>query len=170
MYVPISIELTKLSRAYMAYRLALALNENEMEAKAGFSEAILAYALVIDDLFSRGAGAFLTTELETKVLEFGSFLGESGVATEVARRVIVEYGISLFGMNTFAMKNMKVSGNKADFWQGKFGFSKFGVSVKFDGEMVLAAPTESMDFEETFSYYNSVLNLLIKEVTLGSRP
>ena len=169
-YVPISIELTKLSRSYLSYRTALARDGSEQEARAQFSEAVLVYAQTIDSLFSKGAGAFLTTELESKLLEFGSFVGESGVAEEVARRVIVEYGISIFGMNTFAMKNMKISGDKANFWQGKFGFSQFGVSVKFDGEMILAAPIDSKDFEETFSYYMSVLNLLIKEVTLGSRP
>ena len=169
-YVPISIELTKLQRAYFNFRSNLALGMSEIEARDEFSIASLTYAQKIDELFSKGAGAFLTTELESKLLEFGSFMGQSGIANEVARRVVVEYGISLFGMSTYNMKDIKISGNKANFWQGKFGFSQFGVSVKFDGEMILAAPIGSSEFEETFSYYISVLMLLIKEVTLGARP
>ena len=72
-------------------------------------------------------------------------------------------------LNMEHMKDIKISGSKASFWQGKFGFSQFGVIVKFDGEMILAAPIGSSDFEETFSYCISVLMLLIKEVTLGAR-
>jgi hypothetical protein len=169
-YVPISVELANLQRAYFTFRGSLALGRIELEAMEAFSEATLVYTQKIDELFAKGAGAFLTTELESKLLEFGSFIGQSGLAKEVLRKVVVEYGISLFGMNTYHMQDIKVSGSKADFWQGKFGFSQLGVSVKFNGELILAAPMNSRDFEETFSYYISVLMLLIKEVTLGTRP
>ena len=164
------MELTKLSQAYLAYRKSIAFGTPEIEANSEFGRHILSYVESIDGLFTRGAGAFLTTELESKILEFDSFIAESIGTSDVISRVVVQYGISLFRMNSYARKGFKISGKAAKFWQGKFGFSQFGVSIKFDGEMVLAAPLSSKEFDEAFSFYMSILNLLIKEVTLGSMP
>ena len=145
-YIPISIEQSKLSRAYFSYRKSLAAGDDDNLSKNQFIEDISSYSQSIDLLISRGAGAFLTTELENKLLEFGSFFAESALTSESIRKVIVEYGISFLGSNT--SRETRISGKAATFWQGKFGFSQFGVSVRFNGNMLLAASLESDDFDD----------------------
>ena len=167
-YVPLSMAVTSISREYLKFRKTITGESSDDNAKTQFREHITLFIDSIDDLLSRGASSFLTTDLENILLSFRSFIEESHSASQPLSRVIVTYGIKLFGTSQEVSKTVKVSGRKAEFWQGNFGFSQFGIIMKFKGDQILAAPLESDMFEEKFMHDTNLLNLLIKEVTLGS--
>ncbi len=167
-YVPLSMAITNLSREYLKFRKTITNESAEEIHKDSFKEQITLFLASIDELLARGVSSFLTTELENALLSFRSFIEESFAANETISRVVVTYGIRLFGTSQEVSRSMKLSGKKAEFWQGKFGFSQIGISMKFKGDQILAAPIESEMFEEKFMQDSNLLNLLIKEVTLGS--
>ena len=167
-YVPLSMAVTNISREYLEFRKCITNESLESEDKINFKQQIDQFVNSVDELLARGASSFLTTDLENVLLSFRSFIETSHSADVPLSRVIVTYGIKLFGANQEVSKEMKLSGKQAEFWQGKFGFSQFGVSVKFKGNQILAAPLESEMFEEKFMHDTNLMNLLIKEVTLGS--
>jgi len=167
-YVPLSMAITNLSREYLKFRKTIIDGTSEERSEILIKNQIAKFIESIDDLLSRGAGAFLTTELENVLLTFRSFLEESHSNGQLSRRVVVSYGIKLFGISQEVTKPLKLYDKKAEFWQGNFGFSKYGVSMKFKGDQILAAPLASEAFEEKFMEETNLLNLLIKEVTLGS--
>lgn len=167
-YAPLSIAITSLSLAYMKFRKTNSTESEENPERNNFRSEINVFINTVDNLLARGASAFLTTELENTLLSFRSFVEESLSANEPTSKVIVSYGINFLGINQEITKPIRLTGKRAEFWQGKFGFSQFGVSMRFKGQQILAAPLNTELFEEKFVDESVMLKLLVKEVTLGS--
>ena len=168
-YVPISLSLTKLSMAYYDFRKHNspddALSDEERDV---FKSAMTDFVTTIDGLLARGTSAFLTNDLDNQLLSFKNFVNESVAASTPVSKVVISYSARLFGNDLGSSKAFTVSGKKAAFWLGSFGFSQLGFGIRFSGEEILAAPPDSSLFEERFMRDTNALNYLVKEVTLGA--
>lgn len=107
LYVSLSVTLSAFSEDYRTFRNKVDLETGTApeDAQAVFRAACQRYLEAMRETFERGASAFLTTELEERLLAFNSFLQESLGATEAVTKLIVEYGVDLrfmpFGRQSF---------------------------------------------------------------------
>ena len=97
-YVPIGIALGSLGDAYLAVRQQIDFKARRVAptAQKAFEDACDSYLRVIDDLFSRGADAFLTSATELRLRSFSSFLRSSRNAKEPTVQMVFQVGRSLF--------------------------------------------------------------------------
>jgi len=143
-YVPLNIALTKLSAAYDMFRARIDFDANTVPEGSHnfFVGQCRNYLNTVDELFDRGADAYLTTDLDAKLREFNSFIRESTCAETTTTKNVFE---------------------AADGWL-PFG-SRTGLGYSRE---VLAAPLKSRTFEKKFQIELTRLKTLIKDVTLGS--
>lgn len=166
LYVPLSIALASLGLAFQRFRSS---NEDPSTKSGQLREAISEFLSVTADLSSRGANAFLTTDLDETLQGFKAFLMSSMTAQEPKLKVVIKLCTSALWGGARANLEKVVAGKKVRFFRGPpFSFSFIGVSFVFIGEEILSAPIESPEFEERFLMDTFFINMLIKEVTLGA--
>jgi hypothetical protein len=168
-YVPINILLTKLSNAYDTFR-----------AKVNFEEQIVpegsynffvgqcrSYLSEIDQLFHRGADAYLTTILDNRLRDFNSFIRESVGADAPIVKSTFEAGATVLPLRLTTQRFEFKSRSRIALLAPQFSIRFSGFALGYAKEM-LAAPLKSREFEERFQTDVLTLKSLIKEVTLGS--
>ncbi|HEX4408421.1 MAG TPA: hypothetical protein VH206_06600 [Xanthobacteraceae bacterium] len=169
-YIPINIAFTKLANAYDQFRRHVEFEKMEVPlgAKNAFLGACRTYLTELDELFARGADAYLTNELDSTIRRFNSFLHDSLSEASVTTKVVLEASISIpfvsaasgrFERSFRSTKavaipsmSVKIPGN-------------FGISY---GQEVLSAALPSREFEKRFKIDFAEIKALIKEVILGS--
>jgi hypothetical protein len=168
-YVPINILLTNLSNAYDSFRARVDFESNTVpEGSYNFFVGHCRnYLSEIDDLFKRGADAYLTTTLDTYLRDFNSFIRESIGATNPLVKNIFEAGASLLPFKSGAQRFQLTSHSRAALPAPQFSIQFGGFEFGYSKEM-LAAPFKSREFEKRFQTDVLALKSLIKEVTLGS--
>jgi hypothetical protein len=167
-YAPLSIALAKLSYGFRSYRTNIG-GENDDELVTEFSASITEFNSIVMDLMSKGAGAFLTTELDEKLQSFGSFLEESKHAEYSTLKMILGFALPFFG-NGYQETERKITGRFArNLWSPRLSLSMGALGVSYEAKEMLAAPLGSKDFEERFVRDSHIINVLIKEVTLGAK-
>lgn len=179
-YIPITIALGLLSDAYVELRKSIDSEERTApeEAVAIFKTACDAYLRTIDDLFARGADAFLTSATETRLRSLGAFIRDSRTAIEARTKAVFQYRVSMFPMSGLFGGSPNIQ-SVSKLLTGKsavhavrlrsFSLDVLGFGIGFEAAELLAAPLLSHDFEERIVSDIANIKFLIKEVTLGSQ-
>lgn len=169
-YIPINILLTDLSKAYDTFRARVDFDsETVPEGSHNFLVGSCRnYLAGIDELFKRGADAYLTTTLDTCLRDFNSFVRESIGATTPVVKSIFEGSTSLLPFFSGRHRLPLTSSSRAALLVPKFSIKFAGLEFGYAKEL-LAAPLKSREFEKRFQTEVLALKSLIKEVTLGSQ-
>lgn len=166
-YVPLSITSANLKRAYDDF---IAKEGNE-EDKHEFVQEIEKFLSEIDDLLSRGASAFLTTELDEVLISFCAFLRQSMKADRTVLKTVFSYNFSssLLSASTKSRIVREVPGGKFKTFRIPHISANFGgIGLSFEASEILSASLPSEDFQQRFARDIYALNVLVKEVTLGA--
>lgn len=180
-YVPLSIALFELLVSCRKFRNSIAIkpagsiSQNETEFRA----ACQRYDEVYSDLFQRGAGAYLTTELEGRMESLGTFLEASLNAKETdkpVKKMVLRYRLSMPGLASVRTEGVIESGKGRlheiltnIFGRGGTSFDFFYIGFTAQVPELLSAPIKSKEFEQRMLADISEIRFLIKEVTLGSQ-
>lgn len=173
-YVPISIELGKLSDQYQNLRKEIDPKTRAVNAERHkqFEQACSEYDKQISNLLERGADAFLTTEFEERLRSFNSFLRASLAAAKPIVRIVMHYSLRLPGMASISTEHSVASQVEGKLARSLYGqgisFDFWGIGFAYQARELLAAPTTSKEFEGRISEDIPALKFLIKEVTLGA--
>ena len=168
-YIPLSISLTKLNSAFVSFRDKQAVQVEENR----FTASIKEFVDTVDDLGSKGANAFYTTDLDEALQSFREFLSASLVAKETNIKAVIKARIGSlpFVGGMASERHTVLKGKKVEKYRttGQLSIKiwKFGLAYKADE--VLSAPIQAEDFEARFVRDVHTLNVLVKEVTLGSK-
>jgi hypothetical protein len=168
-YVPINILLTKLSNAYDGFRAKVNFEENKVPEGSHnfFIGQCRNYLSEIDQLFDRGADAYLTTILDNCLRDFNSFIRES-VGVDVPNvKSIFEAGAAMLPFSLGMKRFELTSRSRTALLAPQFSIRFAGFALGYTKE-ILAAPLKSREFEQRFQTDVLALKSLIKEVTLGS--
>ncbi|PWQ96759.1 hypothetical protein [Leucothrix arctica] len=167
-YAPLSIALATLSYSFRKYQTNIE-TDNEQELITELSASIDDFNSVVMGLMSKGAGAFLTTELDERLQSFGAFLDASKSADNPILKMVLSYKLPLLGSGFQETKNI-ISGKFAQtFWSPRLSIPMRGFGISYEAKETLAAPFESRNFEARFVRDVHIINVLIKEVTLGAK-
>jgi hypothetical protein len=168
-YIPINVLLTKLSNAYDVFRTRVNFDEGSVPegSQNVFVGQCRNYLTNIDQLFERGADAYLTTELDNRLREFNSFVRESVNLDASVVKSVFEAGTSLLPFGDLKQRFELVSGSRTAVLAPAFNIRFAGIALGYT-KQVLAAPLKSREFEKRFQVELIALKSLIKEVTLGS--
>ncbi len=169
LYVPLSILLSSLTYKFRELRAEKG-SEGEKEAISSFVTAIDDFSDGVSGLMARGAGAFLTAELDERLLSFCSFLQESRNAATPTLKMIIGFSLPFFGSAYRDEAEKRMTGRFArSLWSPRLSVSLGGLGLSYEANEILAAPPTSKDFEERFVRDSHIINVLIKEVTLGAK-
>lgn len=167
-YAPLSIALAKLSYGFRKYQINIERND-ENELLLQLAVVIEEFNSIVMELMSKGAGAFLTTELDERLQSFGAFLDASKNAEYVTLKMILGFALPFFGSGYQEMES-RISGRFTRIlWIPRLSVSLGSLGVSYEAREILAAPLSSRDFEERFVRDTHIINVLIKEVTLGAK-
>lgn len=168
-YIPLSISLTKLNSAFVSFREKQNVQAEENRFKASIKEFIK----TVDGLGSRGANAFYTTDLDELLQSFREFLSASLVAEETNIKAIFKTSIgSLPFIGRMESEHHGIlRGKNIERYRtsGKLSIKIWKIDFAFKADEVLSAPIQAEDFEARFVRDVHTLNVLVKEVTLGSK-
>jgi hypothetical protein len=178
-YIPLNIALSRLADEYLVFRDVADLEAgtaSEASLKA-FQQAIEAFAETVRGLAARGADAFLTTELETRLREFTHFLGACLDADGETRKLVVQ-ALSGFWSSRKAGALLEAQTSStvlpaliqsASVITGMVP-AVFGLRFRFSTEVeLLSAPIASPAFAQRFNQDVLLLKAAIKLVTLGAK-
>jgi len=166
-YAPMSIALSELTYEFRKFR---ARKESDSESKHDFSEAIQRFNVSVESLMAKGVGAFLTADLDERLQSFCSFLEESKTANVPTLKVVLGFSLPFFGSGYSDRLERRMTGKFArSLWSPRISLSLGGLGMSYEAREILAAPLTSRDFEERFVADSYVINVLIKEVTLGAK-
>ncbi|ESY94853.1 hypothetical protein [Mesorhizobium sp. LNHC209A00] len=168
-YVPLSVAVSALSRAYLEFKVHIDSNATPIGAINRFKGACRSFERTLTGLTDRGATAYLTLSLEEKLVSFSSFLNESLTAQTTIKRLTLQpkfYGVAdtvvYRGENSWLVRWSPVVVAITQV------IPIAGVRLRAISE-TLCAPIASGDFEKRFREDTLTISALIKEVTLGSR-
>lgn len=171
-YVPLSIEITRLAAAYVNFRDSLGEkaaphSEAGSEEQTAFRRASESFLLSIEEFSQRGSDAFLTNSLEALLLSFTTFLRRSLRASE-SRSETVFLGRSMeVGPNVAA--SLAVATAALATLSTKFLLVPLIGGASAHVTKLVEAPLTSPAFEERFIADVEAMKSLIKEVTLGAQ-
>lgn len=167
-YVPLSISLTQLNTEFHTYRA----NVTVEGAEDRFRKAICQFSEELRELGERGANAFLTTDLDETLQGFSQFLTGSETTKNVNIKAVIKIGVQAFPFIWPLGKKSEfaLQGERARrFRSSPIGIDFAGLSFAYEADEILEAPLDSTEFESRFVRDVHTLNVLVKEVTLGSR-
>jgi hypothetical protein len=172
-YIPINIALTDLYNSYEKFIVSANTDDDTIEKT--YREDCGKYLKAIDDLFRRGADAYLTNSIDETLNGFTNFVRNSLEAKEVTKRQIFQPKISALGFYIFdspAIERDYIIPAKASSWRTQTQSLSFGVGglhITYN-ERTLAAPIKSDEYQTRLRTEVPVIKSLIKEVTLGYHP
>jgi hypothetical protein len=172
-YIPINILLTCLMTDYDKLRVKINFDENTVPIGSynTFLAASRQYLKGIDNLFTRGADAYLTLDLDKRLQDFNSFIRESTAVDGVVKKVVFEAssGKLFASIPSAKFEHRTKSRTLSNFGIANFSFSVLGLGLRFGYvEEILAAPFQSREFELRIQKDTSEIKSLIKEVVLGT--
>lgn len=166
-YVPIAVQLTKLSTAFDKFRVDSGRDSHGATARIGLERSMAEFAEAVKVLLERGASAFLTTTLESELEDFLAFVTASRTATSTLRQAVVQY--SVFGVGIEGEIKSEVLIRQAHLMRFFNSLPFMAARVHIRRDQVLAAVPGTKDFEAALVGGIGRLRVLIKEVTLGSQ-
>ena len=167
-YVPLSIALAKLGFTYQNFRAST--EDNKVNLLSVFENEVNSFLSSVSDLATMGANAFLTTILDESLQGFCSFLTSSQTAVKPHLKVVVRFGFSNLWTDSKFENTTLVSGKLARFLRSNPIEISLGlINLSYKGNDIVAAPFDSEEFQVRFIRDSHLINILIKEVTLGSK-
>ena len=170
-YVPIGIALGSLGDAYLAVRQHIDFKAKHVDpaAQKQFEDACDSYLQIIDDLFSRGADAFLTSATELRLRSFSSFLRSSRNAKEPSVQMVFQAASSFIPAPADSVYTTHAGGKLAAKLYGSgVSVNIAGIGFSYSAKELIAAPLTSREFEKRLVEDIAKIKYLIKEVTLGT--
>jgi len=168
-YIPLSISLTKLNSAFISFREKPSILAEQNRFKSSIKE----FVQTVDDLGTQGANAFYTTDLDEALQSFREFLSASSTAKETNIKGIMKVSIGSlpFIGGLESQRNTILSGKQIERYRtsGQISFSLWKLGFTYRADEVLSSPVGAEDFEERFVRDVHTINVLVKEVTLGSK-
>ena len=172
-YVPLSIALTQLNFDFQILLSQKTKNGSiPSNSLQNFQKSSNQFQETIKDLAERGANAFLTTELDEKLQSFCSFLNSSSSTTESVVQQKFEFILPFIGSSYHSEISRELKGKWARLLRSKkvsYSLNLIDIGFSYEAEEILAAPLGTGDFEMRFTRDVRLLNILIKEVTLGAK-
>ncbi|RDV05459.1 hypothetical protein [Undibacter mobilis] len=171
-YIPISIAIGQLLKSYDQFRANIDFDNNQVPtgSRNSFLGQCRNYLLEIDRLFSRGADAYLTNELDSTLRKFNSFVNQSLNETAVSQKIILEAFAQIPFLGNFSTGKVERTIPHRTLTRFLPTVSTTlipGISISYASE-TLSAPLHSREFEERFQTEAIEIKALIKEVILGS--
>lgn len=165
-YVPLASALALLKAAFQKYVF-----EGRVETdKYLFLQQIEHFIAELQRLERQGATAFVTTELEELILSFTSFIRASKSATEPKMEIVYDFNLSFGGaastMSTSRVIDVSPGGLAAKV--RNLSVSIPGIAAEFRTSDLIQAPIDTDEFQARFERDTHRINVLVKEVTLGS--
>lgn len=164
-YIPLSSAIARLKSSYKRYQFT---GRQPLDL-AGFKQEIAAFIAELERLERRGATAFVTTELEERILSFANFLRASQGATAVEMHSFVDYNLGTGLTGTWFSGSAKVSGKTAA-RLAPLAHSTLripGITLEVSTTDLIRAPLNSEEFQARFERDTHLVSVLVKEVTLG---
>jgi hypothetical protein len=163
-YVPLSAELAALKAVFQNYLYQGKTAEHLSE----FDTQVEQFIAKLQELESRGATAYVTTDLEDLLIKFVVFLRASKSASGTVVDVTYNFSVGLFGFGfqQGGSKRAEVSKVTPKKFSASIAAAGIGADVRVSD--IIQAPIDSEDFQARFERDAYRLSLLIKEVTLGS--
>jgi uncharacterized membrane-anchored protein YhcB (DUF1043 family) len=175
LYVPLILLLGKLGDAYQQFRKDLDIDTETVsqDSKTIFENACREFDKKLQDLFDKGADAFLTTQLEERLRSFRLFIINSLGANEPIVKTVRKYSLNYaflpkLGQQEFSSEIRGKKAKMAIVLSG-FSFDFLGIGFSYKIADVLASPITSKEFEVRISKDIPLIKYLIKEVTLGKQ-
>ncbi|WP_147265162.1 hypothetical protein [Micromonospora sp. LHW51205] len=166
-YVPIAIQLTKLSTAFDKFRVDASIDSIDAGVRINLEQSMADFVEIVQVLLERGASAFLTTTLESELEDFLAFVTASRTATSTLRQAVVRYSVLGVGVEGEIQSEAMI---RQAYLMRSFNVLPFMVArVHIRRDQVLAAVPGTKDFEVALVEGIGRLRVLIKEVTLGSQ-
>lgn len=165
-YVPLASALALLKASFQKYVF-----EGRLETdKLVFYQQIDNFIAELQRLERQGATAFITTELEELILSFTTFIRASKSATEPKMELLYDFNLSFGGIGS-SLSTSKVVDASAQSIAARVGSLSVnvpGVGAKFRTSDLIQAPIDTNEFQARFERDTHKINVLVKEVTLGS--
>jgi len=172
-YVPLNVLLSQLADAYLELREHIDFENATVPASdaAAFRLGAQSFITDLSALVSRGADAFLTTDVEARLRDFRHFLASSLDAQATETKMVIQSFLgpttstttsSVLPMALVAASTVASRLSSVSLWAGRW--ARLSVEIE-----TLAAPLSSRAFEARFSRDLGVLKESIKLVTLGSK-
>lgn len=167
-YMPLATSLTRLSASSAKFQSELEQGHNPATVVTQFYDTVGSFTKEVRDLQERGAGAFLTTALESELENLIAFLEESREAATTKKRATVE--LSLFGASIQTELNSAIAIRQANL-MSSFRYLPILVfpRVQMMQNRVVAAAPQSDDFGRELALSIRRVRVLVKEVTLGAQ-
>jgi hypothetical protein len=141
-YVPISIALGTLSDAFQFAKQFIDDKAGTIDPAAQnfFGTSRDAYMLTIDDLFARGADAYLTSAVEIRLRSFNSFLRASATAVKPVVRLSFQVSGWAFPLSSLSSTAVttEIGGKLASGLYGnRASFNFFGFGFSYDAKELI---------------------------------
>lgn len=167
-YMPLATSLTLLAASFAKFQSELALAPNSPTVVTHFYDTVGLFIQEVRDLQERGAGAFLTTALETELENLIAFLEESREAVKTKKRATV--AMSYFGVSIQTELNSEIAIREANLMSSfRYLPGWFFPRVQMMQNRVVAAAPQSDDFGREIALSIGRVRVLVKEVTLGAQ-
>ena len=165
-YVPLSSALALLKASFQRYVFE---GRTDTDRQL-FLTQIDNFIAELQRLERQGATAFITTELEELILAFTTFIRASKHADEPRMEVVYDFSISVGGMSssTSTSNVVKVSPKNVLARIGDTVINIPGIRMGVRTSDLIQAPIQSDEFQARFERDTHRINVLVKEVTLGS--
>ena len=165
-YVPLSLSVSRLYDAFGTYQISIA----APSARPAFASSVEVFLAEVRRLRDSGAEAFLTNELEDRLRHFCEFLLASLTASAVVRRAVIGYRVGYGGLAVADSSELILKGKNALWWRSpKLSVSFLGMGLTYEAQVILAAPIDSVEFNQHLVSTSSEIRILVKEVTLGGK-
>lgn len=185
-YIPLQKAITNMRIAYEKFKypvLSVSIKTSEMIGdKKELIEGITNNVKIINDLFTSGNEAYLTTELSEYVRSFIVFINCSILSSYPNEVLALGLEIKNLPIPDNLRSEMYRQETKPHIWdffrniELKLSIPESNMSISISPnfefkkkELVISAPLESEEFEKRFINDSVIIGELIKEVTLGSK-
>lgn len=162
-YIPLSSTLARLKSVFKRYRYS---GQTDVDL-ARFDQEIDTFISELERLERLGASAFMTTELEERLLSFVNFLRASKSSDKVEMKSFIDYSFSQSFTQTSGRKEFAGKMAKALAPLGRTTLTIPGISIELSQTDLTRAPLSSEEFQARFERDTYLVSVLVKEVMLG---
>jgi hypothetical protein len=167
LYVPLAISLADLTNTFQQFHGELpSVVGGAPVSQSAFEGECRSFMDDVGRLFQRGASAFLTVELEERLISFCNFVRSSLSATAPTLKRVIRMSYRMGGVSFDLSRSYVGPPNRLLF---PIGVDLLGLAVAMQVEELVSAPVSSEEFGERFVKDATTLKTLVKEVTLGGR-
>lgn len=163
-YLPLAVQLAALKAVFQGY-----VHRGRRQADlVAFNRQIDRFVTELAALERRGAGAYVTTDLEDLLIRFVAFLRASRGATVPVVDITYDVSLNVAGLSARRSWSIRRRPSAAARPGQQVSAAVAGVGMDMRISDVVQAPFDSEEFQARFERDAYRLSVLIREVTLGS--